>query len=851
MNRPGRIAAVVLAAATSAAAGPPHPWQQSGGLRPWPIAGDARTGQWVVSGNDRAVACLGTALEMRHRQWPRLLRRPIPWRSIQRRPHRPKGERSIHTDWTAAVNLGSVSIAPGAPEKVEVVSKDWSHAALRYTARGGGRLRVWMSRLTPAVLFHSGAESLRLFAGRDCAMPQHAAFEAGGKVRVVRTDQLERAMPQMPAGSWLLLWYGSALRSSRFCPYVVYPYTADVPLLLVFGKPPGKVTCGDGLVFASELAGSVGYVAMLPLFGDDYPAAGPFDDGAAREPLRIAHFVHPGRFRKTAHPGTFTTGAWSRRLPDDVVRQCRFWAGHLREFPVSARETYAYAAAADTVSVTEEIEFLRIADAGTPLAPLPPMLALACEQGLGVGFSGPVVHTAVCTAHGPAAGIEGVRKYTWRLTGLGRCVLPAPEPKPVSAAPKELTDELVQEVEKVLDAGVLAPWYPVIDDNGAGYMGYYDRGYAGHFLFANPAETIYHLAEAYPFLRPDLQPRVLKYVRDLRAKHPPEKLDFLLLGQGPPRERYRPTPPQILQRLNDNFRSRNFYVASRLVPEMNLYHLARYYEMTGDRNELKARWKDILAVLAPYLESLDWGTMGFFRRPVGYHQRAGLGGVIDVNRFFAALVGAVRLARLAGDAEAEPMLWGLLARAAVLRFAMGKYTAYLYRHGLLRAPDEKDWMMSLLAGSWKGYLTTCDWRGSLDDVTEVWQMDQFGTYIHESRTPIGFAPGLLGFLNPTPELGRFFRAHLADETRSLLRRVNEVMPAWWCVYCPCVQTAESNIQPPEDAYQLFLLSAWVLDETPERLAWIRDVPWLARGDLFYINKLAETIRACRRGRPKP
>jgi hypothetical protein len=32
-------------------------------------------------------------------------------------------------------------------------------------------------------------------------------------------------------------------------------------------------------------------------------------------------------------------------------------------------------------------------------------------------------------------------------------------------------------------------------------------------------------------------------------------------------------------------------------------------------------------------------------------------------------------------------------------------------------------------------------------------------------------------------------------------------------------------------------------EKPDRLAWLRDGPWLARGDLFYLQKLAETIRA--------
>ena len=60
---------------------------------------------------------------------------------------------------------------------------------------------------------------------------------------------------------------------------------------------------------------------------------------------------------------------------------------------------------------------------------------------------------------------------------------------------------------------------------------------------------------------------------------------------------------------------------------------------------------------------------------------------------------------------------------------------------------------------------------------------------------------------------------------------------------PAVQSAETNFQPPEDSYQLFMLNAWVLDAKPAELAWWRDVPWLARGDLYYIHKLAETIKS--------
>ena len=51
---------------------------------------------------------------------------------------------------------------------------------------------------------------------------------------------------------------------------------------------------------------------------------------------------------------------------------------------------------------------------------------------------------------------------------------------------------------------------------------------------------------------------------------------------------------------------------------------------------------------------------------------------------------------------------------------------------------------------------------------------------------------------------------------------------------------------PSDAYEHFLARSWILGEQPEQLARWVDVPWLDRGDLFYLGKLAETIRAYRK-----
>ncbi len=48
---------------------------------------------------------------------------------------------------------------------------------------------------------------------------------------------------------------------------------------------------------------------------------------------------------------------------------------------------------------------------------------------------------------------------------------------------------------------------------------------------------------------------------------------------------------------------------------------------------------------------------------------------------------------------------------------------------------------------------------------------------------------------------------------------------------------------PNDAHQLFMAHAWVARTKPAILERYIDVPWTAVGDGFYLDKLAETIKA--------
>ena len=50
---------------------------------------------------------------------------------------------------------------------------------------------------------------------------------------------------------------------------------------------------------------------------------------------------------------------------------------------------------------------------------------------------------------------------------------------------------------------------------------------------------------------------------------------------------------------------------------------------------------------------------------------------------------------------------------------------------------------------------------------------------------------------------------------------------------------------PTCSHQLFMAHAWIAGTPPERLERYVDVPWTPLGDLYYMHKLAETIKAYR------
>ena len=56
---------------------------------------------------------------------------------------------------------------------------------------------------------------------------------------------------------------------------------------------------------------------------------------------------------------------------------------------------------------------------------------------------------------------------------------------------------------------------------------------------------------------------------------------------------------------------------------------------------------------------------------------------------------------------------------------------------------------------------------------------------------------------------------------------------------------EQALMTAYDSHSMFMAHAWIAGTSPERLRRYIHVPWAARGDLFYLHKLADTVKAYR------
>jgi hypothetical protein len=210
-----------------------------------------------------------------------------------------------------------------------------------------------------------------------------------------------------------------------------------------------------------------------------------------------------------------------------------------------------------------------------------------------------------------------------------------------------------------------------------------------------------------------------------------------------------------------------------------------------------------------------------------------------MNTLFAAAIGYTRLARMAGDKEAELAGWGLLARASALRYAAGKYVGFLYKRGHMEAPADPRWMMSDWT-SWGGHLYIPDFSGGDKDIRQIAMMTEYGVTILD-RSNYLRPCFLLPFKDMSPELGVFLRENLRAECEQYIRTVEFNCPEWYICRGEQYLGGEWNHVLPWDPYQMYMAKLWIQQVPAAEMAKYLDISWLERGDLYYMHKLAATV----------
>ncbi len=515
-------------------------------------------------------------------------------------------------DWA---DIGLVRPGPAAltPEDSE---SSWATAQNSFAYQEDGKAQTFkalVTRLSPAVVFELTGNELRLFEGAKVS--KFARSDATW----VPADQRLTVPPPVPtyyasdaalktredAGSlvvkgWLLAWYGADGRIRAEADIGHRTIAVDCPVLLVFSAPPARLSAGpDGLAVAFAAEG-VKRIAVLPLLGERLPRAIP-GDKAKPYPAFVGAFRANHEFQFAELPPTET---WKDGLPKEVAAQCAWWAEHLKEVPVSVTETHAYDAAADTLNVRGKVDFLKLGDGGKRFAPLPPMLAVAARKKLPLlSVQGEPVNSGLTTKWGPYVGIEGSDGYAYSVKGLGRYAF---EVRSTGSGkePEEVRRAFDRELAKVIEAGVMAPWYPVLAVGGFGARASRAHNEGHRLLWGIPGENLYFIGQCLDLAAPDQRAKLIELAKAWEAKYPSEKVAHMPPTADAQREHYLATIHKVRQWPQ---REMNFHLLNNVLPCEAEHYLADYHRYAGGKPTALPR------LLEPYLARSDWASLGLMR----------------------------------------------------------------------------------------------------------------------------------------------------------------------------------------------------------------------------------------------
>lgn len=686
---------------------------------------------------------------------------------------------------------------------------DWTHNRLIFSGQATDdeislgadeelSMSIIVSRLCPGILVETEASNLSFF--NRVARPGESVYVAvgGGDKTIIESLAMGewRELPSSP--DWILVFHGVMAPEKITISFRgEHSIPRDMgPVLMVFSTAPTGVERGDGLVFTFADPGVK--AAAMPLYGRDCPS------GAE-------------------------TGKWQSALPDAVAARCKLWAKRLAMFPVNAKETYARDAAADRVTVSTKIGYAAIRDGVAPWIPIPPMLALACDAGLPIEFSVQPGPDDYPTAYGPLRAVDGADSVSWSIGGLAKYVFLETALGPSTPESAPLEEELGREIDKAIEVPFLAPW--VYETRRFGPM--------GDVYWRMPSETAYFLAQAALALDAERRARVIEWLKEFYMRFPFLEAAAMPTWKGPKRTRHLTgvTEDGEIAGLTDT--DYNYY--RRLGdPGGITFSVVRglddYFALTGETPEPEV-WEAAVALLAGSLRGSDWAT-GFWtlgNAPELPPQARMTGLDIELppritNRHIGNLVGFLRLAQRCGAGEsAEAALgWGRLARELALRLGLANLAAWVNPPHGFSTYQENPWDANRYCRNTPRIMT--QFEVDFRDHTQGWRQSVYSL-----------------FLEMTPELGMFMRDYAPAPSIDFLNAVDRGWPLWWVANAASEISGDSGagLTHPVNSHSLFMARSWILGEPGLELKDKLDVPWVGRGDWFFMHKLAETVKVMR------
>ena len=360
----------------------------------------------------------------------------------------------------------------------------------------------------------------------------------------------------------------------------------------------------------------------------------------------------------------------------------------------------------------------------------------------------------------------------------------------------EVKHRLEQEINTILSAGPLRPGYHsagFVDLYGNG--GFTDERTFGEIndYFQNPADTVYTLLLAYPYLSSNTQQQVKTYLQNYYG--PGSDYDFTRIvhvgwGTGAAREIFE-IPQEISNHWGQPYSS-PFNPSTEPIcgwcgyweyyPPFSFYAAWKYSEIVGNNDPAFA--KNIFDQMSSKLEApLDDDTL--INKPYW------------LNLYIAGYKGYLELQDLAGYSQDQNVL-------------------DIYQHLLdLRIYNfSKD--------------TPYPPLGSDND---NWEMSY-----HNSLAVAR------NFMFLTPELGDYLNQHIFSQVQEAVDEYNYVAPYWFVTKFDD-SYGEGTLQPLYDSPALFQAKAYILKQPyPELAKWL-DAPAFYQGDLFYIQNLVAALNA--------